>query len=102
MAINTNDPRVSKEGHRILIDGIPMRVWANEIGIGYTRLDHLQTQGMSITDIENKYKNKKKNGNKKHTVQYKGKVWTIPELHQELCRKDITVTALYHRIVDRK
>lgn len=102
MAINTNDPRVSKEGHRILIDGIPVRVWANEIGITYGRLDHLQTQGVSITDIENKYKNKKKNENKKRTVQYLGKDWTIPELHREHCRKDITANALRHRIIERK
>ena len=102
MAINTNDPRVSKQGQRILIDGIPLRVWANEIGIPYSRLDHLQTLGVSITDIENKYKNKKKNGNKKRTVQYMGKEWTITELHREHCRKDITANALRHRMIEMK
>ena len=102
MAINTNDPRVTKEGRRILIDGIPVRTWVYGIGIGYATLHRLQSQGMSITEIEAKFKGRKRAKSKKRTVQYLGKDWTIKELHREHCRKDIAATAMRYRILEQK
>ena len=102
MAINTNDPRVTKEGRRILIDGIPVRVWLDGVGINYRTFSCMQSQGMSVSDIEAKYMGKKRTKSEKRTVQYLGKEWTITELHREHCRKDITAIALRHRIIDRK
>ena len=101
MAININDPRVTKEGKRILIDGIPVRAWTDEIGIDLGTFHRLQSRGMSISDIEAKYKGREKVENKKRTVQYLGREWTISELHRDHCRKDITVIALRHRVFDQ-
>lgn len=102
MTINTNDPRVSKEGRRVLIDGIPVRVWLDGIGINYRTFSCMQSQGMSVSDIEAKYMGRKRAKSEKRTVQYLGKEWTITELHREHCRKDITTVALRHRIIERK
>ena len=101
MAIDTNDPRVSKEGQRILVDDIPVRKWVDEMGIYYGTFSCLKSQGMSVSDIEAKFKDRKRAKSKKRTVQYLGKEWTIKELHREHCRKDITTTALRNRILTR-
>ena len=102
MAININDPRVTKEGKRILIDGVPVRTWVDGIGIDYSTLKRLQSQGMSITEIETKHKCRERANSKKRTVYYLGKEWTIPELHREHCSKDIAVDTLRHRIIEQK
>ena len=102
MAININDPRVTKEGRRILIDDIPVRTWVYGIGIDYSTFHRLQAQGMSISDIEAKYKGREKVENKKRTVQYLDREWTISELHRECCRKDIAVDTLRYRIFEQK
>ena len=102
MAININDPRVTKEGKRILIDDIPVRTWTDGIGITHDTFRRLQSRGMSVSDIEAKYKGREKVENKKRTVQYLDREWTISELHRDHCRKDITVIALRHRILDQK
>ena len=55
---------------------------------------------MSVTDIENKYKNHKRAPAKEHVIQYKDKEWTISELHRSgLCRKDVSENALRNRIL---
>ena len=101
MAINTNDPRVSKEGRRILIDGIPVRVWLKNRNISLSAFYCSCGKGMSITDIENKYKNNNRPLTKERTVHYMGKEWGIPELSRsELCRKDISEFTLRRRILN--
>ena len=52
MAINVNDPRVTFDGKRFLIDGIPSRLWAKNIGVSYESISVLQSKGKSITEIE--------------------------------------------------
>ena len=45
MAININDPRVSFDGKRFLVDGIPIRLWAKNLGVSYGSINALQSKG---------------------------------------------------------
>lgn len=94
------DPRITMDGKRILIDGILLRTWLKNLNIGMTTFYRCYKKDMSVTDIENKYKNHKRAPAKEHFIQYKDKEWTIPELHRSgLCSKDVSENALRNRIL---
>lgn len=94
------DPRITLDGRRILIDGILMRTWLKNINIGMTTFHRCYKKGMSVSDIEAKYKSHNRAPSKEHTVHYLGKEWTIPELHRSgMCHKSISENALRNRIL---
>lgn len=103
MAINIDDPRVSFDGKRFLVDGIPIRLWAKNLGVSYGSINNLQSKGKSITEIENMYKNKKQLVMQKRLISFMGKEYTIPELFNNKMRHEsVSVTALRLRLVQRK
>ena len=103
MAINVNDPRVTFDGKRFLIDGIPSRLWAKNLGVSYNTIDILQSKGKTITEIENIYKDKKQLVMQKRLINFMGKEYTIPELFNNKMRHEsVIITALRLRLVQRK
>ena len=103
MAINVNDPRVTFDGKRFLIDGIPSRLWAKNLGVSYNTVNILQSKGKTITEIENIYKDKKQLVMQKRLINYMGKEYSIPELFNNKMRHEsVTITALRLRLVQRK
>ena len=100
MCVKLVDPRIAVDGRRVRIDGILMRTWLKNINIGMTTFHRCYKKGMSVTEIEEKYKSHKRAPAKEHTVQYMGKHWTIPELHRSgMCHKSISENALRNRIL---
>lgn len=99
MAININDPRVSFDGKRFLVDGIPIRLWLKNVGISHKTVSVLQSEGKSITQIENMYKGKKQRMPQKRLISYMGKEWTIPELFRSgMCHESVSIPALRNRL----
>lgn len=100
MCVKLVDPRVTVDGRRVLIDGILMRTWLKNINIGMTTFHRCYKKGMTVTEIEAKYKSHKRAPSKESTVYYMGKKWTIPELHRSgMCHKSISENALRNRIL---